>query len=263
MEIKKITHFVVSTVVLIAIMVIITFTFMNHPMGADFTQFLELTDVDLSNLEQFEGVRAALRGTVVVPDTEKMLTIQDQQNIVGYIKIQTTDPHSLRNSLWYEDFKTLNFSLRVNDREIQVRGQPEQIINNPESADASDNGEQLREEDDVIRDKGNPDAYYQVIREGKEYSIFGTLTKNIAGRVVLAPYRVTTAHIQKVKTQAAEINKRLATSQYLLIFLTLALYLVFIFKTGVVDKEQELETSSESTPETNQDKEIETQETES
>jgi hypothetical protein len=234
MEVRKPVHFIISTSILVAVMIAIVFTFSMHPMGADFTQFFELNEQDIHNLKNLEGLRIAIRGIVTADEADKMLTVQEENAILGYIRINTAV-----SSKFYEDFKTVKFSLFVNEQRIPVRGQPEQIVNSEDHLSAGGEETDTGKKNDVIYDDKDSDVIYQVIREGGEYSIFGTLKKNQAGRIILVPYRVTSTPITTVKNQADQINRKMNSTQYLMIFSILTLFILFLWKAEVLVRTHE------------------------
>lgn len=232
MEVRNKALFIVSTFLLVAAMTGIIFLFSRHPMGADFTTYKLINVKQLREPVLLRGERVAVRGEVSVNDPEKLLTLGENKNVIGYIKkrIDRTQPEGAPPM--YEDFRTLNFRINVNGVLLPVRGQPEQV------------------EEVVGRLKAaeDPDLYWDLIQAGKEYSIFGTIRITPTGEAYLVPYRVTSAPISRVQQEAARINKKVNFTQYLSVFAVVAIYIAVLWLGKVFGPPEE---------ETEEDEEIE------
>ncbi|MCE1248520.1 MAG: hypothetical protein LWY06_17930 [Firmicutes bacterium] len=217
MEVRNNTRFLIFTLILIALMGVVIYMFREHPMGADFSQFKMLNHQDLANPGENFGKRVVVRGRVTPAAPGKYVDFANQKNVLGYIEAKT-DPTAGNNAKpSYVRFGAVDFFIQVDASRILVVGQPEQIIDTRNRIYAT----------------STPGQYVDMIREGNDYSIFGTIGKDNAGNYILIPYRVTFQEIQPVAKEAAELNRKMAFIQYLSIFAIVAAYVIALAKGGV------------------------------
>jgi len=191
--------------------------FREHPMGADFSQFKVLNHQDVASPGNYLGKRVVVRGRVSAAKPGGYVDIANQKNVLGYIEVKI-NPNAGNNAKpSYIRFSATDFFITTGDSRILVSGQPEQIIDTRNRIFAV----------------STPGQYVDMIREGSEYSIFGTIGKDNAGNYILIPYRVTFQDIEPVAKEAAELNRKMAFIQYLSIFAIVAAYVLALAKGGV------------------------------
>lgn len=229
MDIKNTSRFVLFTGILVVSMIIIIVVFSRHPMGADFTKYTIISGEMTSQLDSLEGQRVALQGVVNASDPEELIEIGEEKNTIGFIEKQTSPNKDEETSVRYLNAGIIDFTITVNDKKIPAKGQPQQII-------------------DPRNRKANPidrSVFIDTIKEGEEYSIFGTIRRTGTGEIILEPYRVTSQDITAVVEQAEKANRSQTFVQYLSIFAVLATYGAAILKGGVLGKIEEEENSQD------------------
>jgi len=235
MEVRNTGRFLVFTIILILAMGLIIYMFSKHPMGADFTRFKTLKANDVKNLESFVDQRVAISGKVEAENEKDLGGDLKRKDIIAFIK-KRRDPTSRGpgHSTPVES-GAIEFNIIVDGIKIPVNGPPQQILDSK----------------NMIVSTQNANEYAETIRQGNEYSIFGTVQKNVEGKIVLVPYRVTAEDIDSVKAQAAKDNKKTSFIQYLSIFAVVVAYLLAIFKGNVFgppapeEKEEDVAESGE------------------
>jgi hypothetical protein len=231
MEVRNNTRFLIFTVILIALMGTIIYFFREHPMGADFSQFRVLNNQDVASPANFVGKRVVVRGKVSIADPKKYIDIAGQKNVIGYIEKKADANADINAKPSYVRFAATDFFIQMGDSRILVSGQPEQIIDSRNRVFAVT----------------TPGQHIDMIRDGAEYSIFGTIGRDNAGNYVLFPYRVTFQDIQPVAKEAAELNRKMAFIQYLSIFAVVAAYVLALSKGGVFGPAESEENGVEKT----------------
>ncbi len=235
MEVKNEKLFLILTVALVSAMVFLVVLFSQHPMGADFTMYDEITPQDMESLESLEGRRVVVRGTARILREDELFTIQNQDKIIGWIRKRFDPTQGRFGHTSYEDFKTSDFAIAAGDARIAVKGQPEQVIDSQHRIDS-------------VQD---PNIYWDIIKEGEEYSVFGTLQAEATGEVFIFPYRVTNLPISDIKEQASSANRRVTFIQYFSIFALVLIYAIAMWKGNIFGPATDEDETGDETPQEN------------
>ena len=217
MEVRNTTNFIIFTLIFLVAMGAIIYFFSQHPMGADFTGFKVLTGDESGKLDSFIGERVAVRGKVEAEKADDLITVGTQKDVVAYIDKQF-DPTKGRIG------KTVNvgrdgreFKLVTDGGSIPVKGLPVQVFDHKSR----------------IVSPQDPNRYMDTVRQGKVYSIFGTVQKGITGTAVLIPFRITNQEIKEVVDAAAKANKQMDFIRYLSVFAIVAIYVTAMMRGNV------------------------------
>lgn len=224
MEIRNEKLFIIFTSILIVLMVSIIFGFSSHPLGADFTTYVELKGDDFKSLDSFSGRRIAVRGVVTITDPRQLFTIEHRDNIIGYIR-QRNDPTAGRSGRdVYESFKSSDFTVTAGDAILTVKGQPEII----------------RDQPNRIVSQKDSSMFWDVIINGKEYSVLGEWHVTAPGKGEIIPYLVSYRPILAIKKKAEKENEKIAMVQYGIIGALILLYAtgIWYFNFSKADEEE-------------------------
>jgi hypothetical protein len=241
MDVKKPTYFVIATFILVVALMAVIFKYSQHPLGADFTTFKSVTSEEIKNSSSLIEKRICLRGIAKAESEESIINQLDDmkdlkdKRILGYIKVKILPGQGKFGQFIYEKFDTKRFNICVGDAVLPVSGQPEQL-DSPK---------------DMIKSDGNPNTYWMTLREGIEYSIFGTV-KSENGKAVLVPYLITTAGIEDVVRKTVETNKKVNLTQFVIIFVIVLGYIVFLWQGGVLGKSADEENTNSRQEQSNE-----------
>lgn len=231
MEVRNSTNFIIFSLIFLIGMGGIVYFFSQHPMGSDFTRYQVVSAENLGQLENFEGQRIAVRGKLEAENPEELIKAGEQKDIITYIDKQFDPTKGKAGETLNMGRNGIDSKLVVGGNTIPVRGLPVQIF------DIKHN----------IVSPQDPNRYLVTVRQGNDYSIFGTIQKGITGKPVLVPYRITDTAIQEVIDSAAKTNKQMDFIRYLSIFAIVAIYITALLRGGVFgppEPEAEKETKS-------------------
>ena len=217
MELRNSTNFIIFSLIFLIGMGGIVYFFSQHPMGSDFTRYKVLSNEDLNKLENFYEQRIAIRGKLEAENPEELIKAGEQKDVIAYIDKQFDPTKGKAGATLNMGRNGIDSRLVTDGTSIPVRGLPAQIF------DIKHN----------IVSPQDPNRYLVTVRQGNEYSIFGTIQKGITGKPVLAPYRITDAAIQEVVDTAAKTNKQMDFIRYLSIFAIVAIYITALLRGGV------------------------------
>lgn len=232
MEVRNSTNFIIFSLIFLLGMGGIVWYFSQHPMGADFTGYQVISGEDLNKPDNLIERRIAIRGKLEAEKPDELIKVGEQKDIIAYIDKQF-DPTKGKSG------ETLNIGrdgidgrLTAAGASIPMRGLPVQIF------DARHN----------IVSPQDSNRYLVTIRQGNEYSVFGTIQKSVSGQFVLTPYRITDSPIQDVIDEAAKANRQMDFIRYLSIFALAAVYITALLRGGVFgppEPEAEAETETD------------------
>ncbi len=239
MEVRNTTNFIIFSLIFLLGMGGIVYFFSQHPMGSDFTRYQVLSTEDLSKLENFNEQRIAVRGKLEAENPQELIKAGNHKDIIAYIDKQFDPTKGKAGATLNISRNGIDCKLIAGNVSIPVRGLPVQIF------DIKNN----------IISPQDPNRFLVTLRQGNEYSIFGTVQKGITGKSVLVPYRVTDASIQDVVDSAAKANKQMDFIRYLSIFALVAIYITALLRGGVFGPpEPEAEAEAEAEAEKHEEK---------
>jgi len=207
------TSFIIFTIFVIAAIVLTLWLFSVPTMGDDFSKYLTLKPDEAGSLNNYIDKKVAVRGISILLDPKKLKKIGYHQDIIAFIKARTVYSGRKRRTEYIAG-ESNDFYIENGKNKFLISGTPKQIFDYKSNIDGNEKS-----------------TYYMTVRNGREYSVFGTV-KSGGGKTFIEPFRVTDIPIDKLKNKATKNKTTFNYIKYIVVGLFILVYVAGIFGYG-------------------------------